>query len=119
MNGADPNDPATFRPYFNGTFDPETGKLLSPKEPLLNWALPPLRARPDRPDTPVFCWWLLHAQDRNFIYLPNTKEYVRLTPELRKMFPADWTENLYKYVPPQWVKDWDPVHMQQMPEEKK
>jgi hypothetical protein len=110
VNGADPNDPATFRPIFNGTFDPETGKLLSANEPLLNWALPPLRGRPDRPESPVFCWWRLHAQERRFIYLPDKKEYVRLTPDLRKMFPEAWTKNLYNYVQPDWISDWDPEH---------
>ena len=110
MNGADPNDPATFRPIFNGTFEPETGKLIKQDEPLLNWALPSLRAHPDRPESPVFCWHLFHAQERSFIYLPKTKEYVRLTPELRKMFPEEWTTNLYKYVQPDWIADWDPAH---------
>jgi hypothetical protein len=108
VNGADPYDPITFRVTFNGSFDPETGAFTNASEPLRNWVLPTLRARPDHPDSPVFCWYLLQAGERRFIYLPQTKEYVRMTPELRAQFPPEWTANLHKYVPPDWVKDWTP-----------
>jgi hypothetical protein len=107
MNGADPNDPTLFRPIFNGSFDPKDGTLNNPNEPLLNWMLPTLRAKPDHPDSPVFCWYRLHAMDRRFIYLPATKEYVPMTRELRKQFPPEWTENLKNVVPPEWSQDWE------------
>ena len=116
-NGGDPNDPSTFRPIFNGTFDPKYPEkinnpkaplLFNPNERLLNWMLPSLRGQPEHPDSPVFCWYLLHAGERRFIYRPDTKEYVRLTPDLLPKFPREWTENLHKYVPPEWVKDWKP-----------
>jgi hypothetical protein len=107
MTGADPNDPTTFRVSFNGTFDPKDGTLNNANEVLLNWVIPTLKAQPDHADSPVFCWYRLHALERKFIYLPATKEYVRMTPELRRQFPREWTENLWKYVPPEWVQDWE------------
>jgi hypothetical protein len=106
MYGGDPNDPVTFRVTFSGTFDPVTGKLDNPDEPLLNWIIPMTRARAEHPDSPVFCWYLFHAGERRFIYRPDTKEYVPLSPELLRQFPAEWTKDLHKFVPPDWVNDW-------------
>ena len=83
------------------------GKLNNPNEVLLNWVLPTLRAQPEHPDSPIFCWYLFHAGERRCIYRPDTKEYVRMTPELRRQFPPEWTENLWKYVPPDWRQDWE------------
>ena len=105
VNGADPNDPITFRVVFNGQLQPETGNFVSPTEPLRNWVLPTMRARGDHPTSPVFCWYRLHAGERDYIYLPETREYVRMSPELRRQFPPEWTENLHKYVLTDWVKD--------------
>ena len=97
INGADPNDAITFRPIFVGEFD---GKgLMSANDPLTFWMLPTIRARPQHPDSPAWCWCRAHAYDPNFIYRPETKTYGPWTPDLAEQFPKEWVESVRKYRP--------------------
>ena len=68
-------------------------------DPLMNWMMPTMRAQPDHPDSPAFCWSRAHAYDPNFIYRPDTKSYVPLTPDLARQFPPEWIESIRKHRP--------------------
>jgi hypothetical protein len=93
----DPRDPANYRPYYMGKYNPqgdlldarrfdEGGKLINPGDPYLFWLLPNLREPPNHLlKSPIKCWALRHADDADWIYTFDETEQRHLLQEERRM----------------------------------
>jgi hypothetical protein len=72
--GADPNSPELYRPFYLGMYNPD-GNLRDPEEPLIYWMLPVLREPPDSPEYKLMDCARWHAGDPDYFYDPVEKTW--------------------------------------------
>lgn len=73
--GMRPYDPTTYLPYYLGEFDPVTGDLLDPGDPLLYWMVPIIYApNPARGDIPP--WHTPRKNPEDFILIDGVRRHT-------------------------------------------
>lgn len=73
--GMRPYDPTTYLPYYMGEFDPETGELLDPGDPLLYWMVPIIYTpNPAKGDIPP--WHTPRKNPDDFILIDGVRRHT-------------------------------------------